>query len=248
MIHLYFQQLKKLLDIVEIEEKTKIAAAAQRISECIREGGIIHVFGCGHSHMLGEELFYRAGGLVPVSPIFVEELMLHEGALRSSWLEQKNDYAAAFMRKVDIRPKDLVIVASTSGRNPVPIDVALTARDKGAFVIGITSLDYVNKQASRHRNGIYLFEAVDLAINTHIQAGDALMTDERVDVAFGSGSTIIGASIVNAMMVEAVKHMADNQVEPPIFKSGNTDGAEEHNRRLIQKYQTRIPLLGSHPL
>jgi uncharacterized phosphosugar-binding protein len=109
-------------------------------------------------------------------------------------------------------------------------------------------LDYVHKQASRHRDGLFLFEAVDLAINTHIPAGDALMTDERVDAAFGSGSTVIGISIVNAIMVETVKHLADNNIEPPIFKSGNMDGAEEHNHRLIQKYQSRIPLLGSDPL
>ncbi|MBT2758700.1 SIS domain-containing protein [Mesobacillus foraminis] len=248
MIHSYFHQLKELLDIVEEKEKTAIGEASLKISDCIQSGGIIHVFGCGHSHLLGEELFYRAGGLVPVSPLFVEDLMLHKGALRSSRLEQENNYADSFMKDADIRPEDVVIVASNSGRNPVPIDAALLAKEKGAFVIGVTSLDCVGKQSSRHKDGLFLYEAVDLAINNHIPAGDALMTDERVDVSFGPGSTIIGVSIVNAIMAETVKLLADRRIDPPIFKSGNMDGAEEHNRRLIQKYQNRIPLLGSDPL
>ena len=101
--------------------------------------GIVHVFGCGHSHMLGEEVFYRAGGLAPVRVIFHEPAMLHEGAVTSSAIERKNDYAVTFMKEEDIRPTDVVIVVSTSGKNPVPIDVALYAKQQGADVIGIGS-------------------------------------------------------------------------------------------------------------
>lgn len=243
MFDLYFKKIKELLSTVEQNEKETITKAAEAIAECIQRDGLIYVFGCGHSHILAEELFYRAGGLAPIHPIFVEDLMLHKGAVRSSVLEKKSGHAATFMGKIKITPKDLLIVVSTSGINPVPIDVAAIARQNGAFVIGITSTGYAKLQPSRHNSGKYLADVADLVIDNHIEVGDALMQLRSVEVRFGPGSTVIGAAIVNGVMVEAVKIMAENQLEVPIFKSGNTDGAIDHNRRLIDKYKDRISLL-----
>jgi uncharacterized phosphosugar-binding protein len=243
MLEKYLNDIKELLSLVEKEESQKMKKAARVLAECIQNDGIIHVFGCGHSHMLGEELFYRAGGLAPIKPIFVEDLMLHKGAVRSSSLEKKNDLAVEFMENADIRPNDVVIVASTSGRNPVPIDVAEIAKSNGAFVIGLTSPRYAETQSSRHTQGKYLFSSVDLAIDNHIKQGDALMQHPSFDNRFGSASSIIGFSIVNCLMVEAVGIMLENGFEPPIFKSGNVDGAEQHNLELVRKYKSRIPLL-----
>src|SRR5690625_3120507 len=138
----YFNEIHSLLNHVEEQEFDMIKEGAKKISESIENGGIIHLFGCGHSHILTEEVFYRAGGLVPINPIFHEPLMLHESAVRASQIERENDYANCFMKDVDIRDKDIAIVLSTSGRNPVPVDVALMASDKGAYVIGITSIEY----------------------------------------------------------------------------------------------------------
>lgn len=243
MFNLYFQKLKDLLSLIEKDEYENLKKAAEKVAQCIQKDGIVHVFGCGHSHMLGEELFYRAGGLVPINPILIEELMLHKGAVRSSQLEQENDFAKQFMTKVKIQPQDIVIVASTSGRNPVPIDVAEIAKNKGAFVISITSYVYTKAVKSRHKSGKYLYHSADLSIDNHIMVGDALMEHESLGVNFGSGSTVIGAAIVNGIMVEAIRLMVENNFVPPIFKSGNADGAKEHNRELIDKYKERIPML-----
>lgn len=243
MFDAYFQKIKELLADIEKNEKANMTIAAEKIAECIKSDGIIHVFGCGHSHMLGEELFYRAGGLVPINPILIEDLMLHKGAVRSSQLEQKNDYAAQFMTDTTIQKGDAVIIASTSGRNPVPIDVAEIAKEKGAFTIAITSISYAKNQSSRHKSGKFLYESVDLPIDNAIVVGDALMEHDSLEVRFGSGSTVIGTAIVNGIMVEAVKILVENKINPPIFKSGNIDGAEEHNRKLINKYKARIPML-----
>ncbi|MFL6517873.1 MAG: SIS domain-containing protein, partial [Bacillus sp. (in: firmicutes)] len=232
MFKLYFHKLQELLSLVEKDENENLKKAAEKVAECIQDDGIVHVFGCGHSHILGEELFYRAGGLVPINPILIEELMLHKGAVRSSQLEQENDLAKQFMANVKIQPQDVVIVASTSGRNPVPIDVAELAKNKGAFVISITSYVYTKTVASRHKSGKYLYNTADLSIDNHIMVGDALMEHESLPVSFGSGSTIVGTAIVNGIMVEAISKMIGNNFEPPIFKSGNADGAEEHNREL----------------
>lgn len=243
MLHTYFEHIRRILNQVEEREVEAISKAAQKTAETIMEGGIIHLFGCGHSHILTEEVFYRAGGLVPIRPIFVEELMLHEGAVRSSELERQNDLAASFMSEQDIRPGEVMFVLSTSGRNPVPIDTAQIARQKGAFTIGITSLEYSQSQPSRHVSGKHLFNSVDLAIDNYSVKGDAVLTHPGLPVPFTPTSTVIGAAILNGIFAEAIAVMIEQGYEPPVYLSGNIDGADDHNRRLIERYRDRIPLL-----
>lgn len=240
MINQYITEIKQLLEIVENEEMDVLKEAAQRIAETIQADGIIHLFGCGHSHMLGEEVYYRAGGLVPVHPILHEPLMLHEGTVKSSELERKTGYAQTFLEDEDIRTGDIMVVISTSGRNPVPVDAAKIAKEKGAYVIGITSEEYSKSQHSRHPSGEHLADAVDLVINNYAPAGDALLAHNRVKVRFSPSSTVIGATILNAVFAEAITIMAENDFDPPVFLSGNIDGADEHNQRLMEKYRERI--------
>jgi len=245
LFDVYFHKLHELLHTVEKNEKENIKTAALAVAKCIEQDGIVHVFGCGHSHLLAEELFYRAGGLAPINPILIDDLMLHKGAVRSSQLEKTNNLASHFIEEVRIDQRDVVIVASTSGRNPVPIDVAEYARAKGAFVIGITSLVYASSVSSRHKDGKFLAQVVNVVIDNHIDVGDALLTVPDIDVPFGSGSTVVGIAIVNGIIVEAINMMVKNKFDPPVFRSGNADGAEEHNRLLIDRYKSRIPLLES---
>jgi uncharacterized phosphosugar-binding protein len=243
MIDRYFQKVTELLELVLKNEKENIKKAAYAVSEAIQKGGIIQLFGCGHSHILAEEVFYRAGGLVPIKPIFVEPLMLHEGAVRSSMLERENNFAQEFIAEEEIRPEDVFFVFSTSGRNPVPIDVALTAKNKGAYTIVITSLEYSMSQPSRHQSGKLLYEIADLVINNHSVKGDAILSHESVSVPFSPTSTVVGSTILNAIFAEAIVLMAKNGFEPPIFLSGNIEGADDHNNKIIEKYKDRIPIL-----
>ncbi|WP_044737216.1 SIS domain-containing protein [Geobacillus kaustophilus] len=243
MIDQYFQKINERLELVLSHEKNNLKKAAHAVSEAIQNGGIVQLFGCGHSHILAEEVFYRAGGLVPVKPIFVEPLMLHEGAARSSMLERMNDFAQQFMKHEDVRREDVFFVLSTSGRNPVPIDVALAAKEKGAYTIAITSLEYSKSQPSRHKSGRLLYEVVNLVIDNHSVKGDAILAHPNVPVPFAPTSTVIGSAILNAVFAEAVALMAENGFEPPVLLSGNIEEADEHNRRWIEKYKERIPLL-----
>ncbi|WP_108024508.1 SIS domain-containing protein [Melghirimyces profundicolus] len=240
MIERFFAKIESLLRETLESDKDLIRKAAERVAGSIRKGGLIHLFGCGHSHLLTEEVFYRAGGLVPVHPILHEPLMLHEGALRSSELERQNHYAERFMKHEDIRKEDVVIVISTSGRNPVPIDVAQIAKDQGAYVIGITSSAYA-QETSRHQSGKLLYQCVDLAIDNHVPKGDALLEHPEVNVPFGSASTITGAAILQGMFAEAIQMLSEQGITPPVLLSGNIEGADEHNRRLVSQYKERIP-------
>lgn len=243
MLHEYVEQIRRSLDQIEEREAERIRQAARKTAETIMQGGVIHLFGCGHSHILTEEVFYRAGGLAPIHPILVEPLMLHEGAVRSSELERQNGLAASFMHNQDIRPGEVMIVLSTSGRNPVPVDVVQIAKAKGAYTIGITSLQYSQSQPSRHVSGKHLYDAVDLVIDNHAVKGDAVLTYPGVPVPFAPTSTVIGAAVLNGIFAEAIVMMTDQGYEPPVFLSGNIDGADERNRQLIARYRDRISLL-----
>lgn len=243
MFSVYVSKIKQLIETVEREEAENIEKAAGKIAASIMDGGIIHLFGCGHSHILTEEVLFRAGGLASMSPILFEPLMLHKGTVTSSVLERKNDYAKSFLQQVHLEKRDVGIVFSTSGRNPVPVDVALWMKDKGVYTIGITSRKYSSSQPSRHKNGLHLYDAVDLVVDNHVEIGDALLSHEKVPVAFAPGSTVIGAVILNGMLARAIEIMVDSGFDPPVFLSGNLENADLHNSRLIQKYSGRIKLL-----
>ncbi len=243
MIDAYFQKIAETLAQAKVAEDKVMREAAKRIAVAITDGGIVQLFGCGHSHMLGLEVFYRAGGLVPVKPILHEPLMLHKGGLKSSELERQADYVEEYMGEQDIQKNDIVFVLSTSGRNGAPIDMAIMAKEKGAYVIGVTSVTYSMSQPSRHKSGKRLMDVVDLVINNHVPVGDGVLTYEGVAVPFAPISSVTGTTIMNAIFAEAIKELADQGIEPPVFLSGNIDGADAHNKALVEKYAMRIPLL-----
>ena len=240
MISEYIHNIKSLLETIENLEESSMSQAAQKIADTIQNGGIIHLFGSGHSNILVNEVYYRAGGLVPIQPIIHEPLMLHKGTVQLALLEQKNNYAKHFMKNKDIRKNDIVFVISTSGRNPVPVDVAQISKDNGAYVIGITSIAYAQSQRARHISGQYLYQVVDLVIDNHAPIGDAMLSHDRVAVKFSPGSTVIGSTILNAIFAKSIDIMAKNNFTPPIFLSGNLEDSSEHNQQLIDKYRDRI--------
>ncbi|KGA97669.1 hypothetical protein AJ85_11380 [Alkalihalobacillus alcalophilus ATCC 27647 = CGMCC 1.3604] len=243
MFQQYLKTIHHLLEKIEQEESNVISEVSKRIAHSLTNDGIIYVFGCGHSHMLGEEVFYRAGGLVPINPILIEDLMLHRGASRSSELEKHPTFAKSFLSEINLSKNDLLIVASTSGRNPVPIDVALYGKEQGTHVVGITSLHYKGNQDSRHASGLHLSEAVDTVINNHIEVGDALISFADENIQVGPGSSITGMAIMNSLVVETTNILIENGQTPPVFKSGNVDGGTEHNQTLLNKYKPLIDKL-----
>ncbi|TZE82963.1 SIS domain-containing protein [Calorimonas adulescens] len=236
----YINKIGEIIDKIKTLELNNLELSSSAIARCIMDGGIVHIFGCGHSHILGEEMYYRAGGLVPVHPILDTGLMLHEGAAKSSDLERFEGYGTILAKYQDIRKGDIVIVISNSGRNPVPIEMAIYAKGKEARVIVITSMEYSKSQPSRHSSGKHLYEFGDIVIDNHGVPGDAVLKLDGIPEPFAPSSTVIGATILNAVFARAVEIMHENGYEPPIFISGNIDGADEHNRKLMERYRDRI--------
>ncbi|MGE7090989.1 sugar isomerase domain-containing protein [Lysinibacillus sp. NPDC048646] len=236
-MHAYFLEIQKLLQEVIVQEQENIAAAAQKIVQRIQRGGIVQLFGCGHSHLLAQDAFYRAGGLVPVRPITIEPLTLQAGALTSSKNEKDPTIIERHKHCFDFQENDVCVVISTSGRNYAPIDAALLAKEAGVLVMSLQSLTY-REQQTRHCSGMRLEDIVDVVIDTHIPVGDGLL--RRQNMQYAPASTVIGSAILHAIFSQVIEQMADFQAILPVFESNNVEANLHHNDVMIANYQNRI--------
>lgn len=233
----YIEGIVNLMDRLLVQELGKIREAAKLISRAIAAGRTLHAFGTGHSHILAEELFYRAGGLASVNPILEEGLMLHRSALLSTQLERLEGLAAILLKQQPIQAGDVIIIASNSGRNSVTIEMALEAKALGLSVIAITSMNHTLSSNSRHGSGKKLYEIADITIDNHGCVGDASVDIANLLVKVAPTSTVIGAAIVNAIAAEVAELLIQAGVEPEYISSSNTDLGDIYNRRVIQKYK-----------
>lgn len=234
----YYKSVKDIIDLVYLHEKEQIRHAGICAADAIEEGGLIHVFGCGHSHMVGEELFYRAGGLAAVDSIFEESAMLHSGARKSSRIERMSGYAKLVMDQYAVKKGDCFIICSSSGINSFPIEMAEEARKHGAVVIGITSSEYFGEK-SRDKEGRHLADLCDFFIDNHVPHGDAAV-DVKDGVKAGPVSSISSFFIANEIVLETCEELLRRGIEPPVFKSGNVPGGDEHNEAVMKQYAGRI--------
>ncbi|MBX0357145.1 sugar isomerase domain-containing protein [Halobacillus sp. Nhm2S1] len=225
---------QKLLDI-ESSQSYKFDKISDRFSRIIQAGGVIHTFGCGHSSLLAQEVFYRAGGLVPVHPIMIEELMLHRGARQASENERKSGVVQPYLIKEDLQKKDAVLIISTSGRNPAPIETAIYCRGIGLYTVALTSLCYKESQPSRHSSNQRLEDVVDDVIDMEVPVGDTII--QKGDRSYSPVSSVVGAGILHELMTRTIEGIAENGDTPPIFKSGNIDGSDQHNQAMMKAYK-----------
>lgn len=238
----YFANIHRLLEEVLETQSHTIDRAVTAVADTLERGGMVYAFGTGHSHMLAEELFYRAGGLVKIYPILDEPLMLHRNASRSSQVERLSGYAATLLDN-GLAPteKNLIFLFSNSGRNAVPVEMALEMKKRGVCTVCITNLTQSEKAASRHPSGMRLFEICDIVIDNRGADGDAAM--DIGPYRCGPTSTAIGAVILQAIVCGVVERLRQRGIEPEVFRSSNVDGGDEVNRLLIERYRREIPML-----
>ena len=233
----YCQAIKALIDKIVETQLQNIERGAQIIANSLLQGGVLHVFGCGHSAMVGKEVTHRAGGLVPVNliPDPTDGLAERVEGYGKVLLD-------AYARKYGLYPGEVIIVVSTSGRNPVPIEIAMEAKVRGLFTIGIVSLEYAQQSHSRHHSGKRLFEVVDLVLDNCVPPGDAIVEVKELGQKAGASSTIAGALLVNMLMLRVIEEIYRRGGTPPILKSQNLEGADEYNQRLLEAYRGRLNL------
>lgn len=239
----YLDKVEMILKEVKANQLQGIQKAAELVAHTIEEGGLLHVFGCGHSQMYAEELFYRAGGLVPVNAILEPALSLRPEAPKSTWFERCPDYGKEIMRNEPAQPGDTLIIASTSGRNAVPIDVALQAKDMGLKVIVLTSMAFTRSVKSRHSSGKLLYELADVVLDNCGVCGDAVIEFANVPFKAGPTSTVIGCAILQAVIVEAIEKLLARGITPPVWVSSNLDQGDQINSRYIKEYRGRVKCL-----
>jgi uncharacterized phosphosugar-binding protein len=247
----YAARLREVQEAVLSKERPNLLEAARLLSGSLdgdEQDRMIHVFGCGHSHLMAEEAFWRSGGLVPVHPILDPNLTLL-GGLRTSPLERLEGYARVLLAGEDLRPGEVMVVFSNSGINALPLEVALAAKEAGLGVVTVTSLAHSESVEPRHSSGRRLFELADVSIDTHIPTGDAAvdlsgLAGSAEGHRVGPLSTAIGALVWNALVAEVAYLREAAVAEPLYFTSQNVPGGDEANEALVARYRPRNRFYG----
>jgi len=237
----YLETARKVLERIEKEELSHVKLAAEVIGQSILNGGTLYVFGTGHAAIMAQEVFYRAGGLMLVNPIFGPGLTLEvKPATLGSAIERLPGYGKALVEASPMKKGDVLIVASPAGRNALPVEVAMEAKNRGVYIIALTSREWASRVESRHPSGKKLIDVADLIINDGTPVGDAALELEGFKFKVGPVSTIAGVTLMNMIIAETDVWLINHGMEPPVFVSANIDGGDEINRRNLKKYAERI--------
>lgn len=237
----YIGNIKELFEKVLETQMDNIDDAAKCMAESLKGGKWIYIFGTGHSHMLAEELFYRAGGLVRIKPILEDGLMLHQSAAKSTELERISGYADILLDEYGVTVGDTMIIISNSGRNSVCVEMALGASRRGMHTIALTSRNHSTQSESRHKSRKRLFECVDVVLDNCGIYGDASISfGERMAA---PTSTVIGAMMLNAMVCAVIEILTEEGIDVELYSSSNISGGSEVNNQFIQKYKGQIKSL-----
>jgi uncharacterized phosphosugar-binding protein len=238
----YSGLIVKLINDIAESQSASILKAARMMADTVKNDGIIYTFGTGHSHIIAEDVAYRAGGLVPVDAILEPSLTGHQQVHKSETMERVEGMAKVIFDYYSISDRDIMIVISNSGRNAAPIEMAQVCRENNIPVIAITSLEYTTSVPSRHSSGTKLFQHADVVIDNLCPLGDCMMEIENVSQPVGPGSGVAGLYILHSIMVQTIQYLQEDGVDPPVFRSGNLDGSDEVNKALLDKYRGRIKL------
>jgi len=244
----YFSIVQDLMQRIIQENEDAFKKGAQVLADTISQDKLVHVFGTGgHSVMGAEEIFYRAGGLVPINAILDEGMLLAHGAIRSTLVERTPGYAKAVLDYYDVTTGDTLIIVNAYGINSVTIDTALECKKRGVTSIAITSVKLQRElpmnHPSRHPSNYNLCELADIVIDTKVPMGDAIVSIQGISQKVGACSTFANAIALNSLILLTIEELVKRGIEPPIWQSANSPGGDEANLKYIKKYRNRIKKL-----
>jgi len=231
----YFASAHQLFEEIAAQELEKIRQVAQAAARSVMAGGILHLFGSGHSAIPTQEVYIRAGGLTNTRPVSLERVL--------DVFERIEGVGAALMKNFDGRPGEVLIVFSNSGVNPLPIEVVLEGKRRGLFTAAVTSFEHSLRVDPKHSSAQRLMDVAEVAIDSHVPYGDAGLEIAGVPGKVGPLSTLAGVVIVNAIMAETIEQIVAQGGSPPVRISRNIPGGVEHNQPYIDRYGDRIPEL-----
>jgi len=239
---LYLLSAQELLGRVAITQREVVASCVKLFTDALAAGKMIHTFGTGHSHLLAEEIFYRAGGLAAIYPILDERLMLHKEVVKGSQNERLPGLAQELINQHPIASGDVVIVISNSGGNQVTIDLVKLAQGLGAKVIAVTSVNHATSSAARSSASEKIHQLADVVLDNSGVVGDALIRVAGSPMSAGPTSTVIGGALLQSVVVGTVAECLKRGIQPEIFLSSNLAGGDENNAAIFDKYRSLIDL------
>ena len=239
---LYLLSAQELLGRVAITQQDSVATCVKLFTDALASGKMIHTFGTGHSHLLAEEIFYRAGGLAAIYPILDERLMLHKEVVKGSQNERLPGLAQELITKHPIAHGDVVIVISNSGGNQVTIDLVKLAQSLGAKVIAVTSINHATSKSARSSAAEKIHQLADVVLDNSGVVGDASVRVAGSPMSAGPTSTVIGGALLQSVVVGTVAECLKRGIQPEIFLSSNLAGGDENNAAIFDKYRSLIDL------
>ena len=228
----WLDEARRILDHVEGTQLAAIARAAELSAEAIAAGGLVHLFGTGHSRIPLEEMFPRYGSFPGFHPMAELSMTFHtqvvgaNGQRQAMFIEQVEGLADVILANFRLSPPDVMVVFSASGRTAVPIEMAMGARERGLAVVVVTSVAESLAQPATHPSGTRLLDHGDVVIDLGTPAGDALVTLDGLDTPVGPGSSIGNVAVVNELKVQTAALLVARGVIPPVLTSASVVGRE----------------------
>ncbi len=224
---------------VEQANAEAVRAAADLVLGVIRADALVYTAGAGHSLAAVAETFYRAGGLACVYPLYHPDLLPLHGAVPSTQTERRSGLAAEVLAERAPGPDDVLVVFSTSGVNPYPVELCIEARERGAAVIAVTSRACV--AAAPRRSSSTLVEQGTVVLDSLVVPGDASYPPDAPRT--GPLSTVVTAFLWNLVLAEVYDRGTAEGLDVPLWRSSNVEGGDEANTALLEKYGPRVPRL-----
>lgn len=228
------------LDAVDERNAEAVADVADLLMACVRADGLVLVGGAGHSLAAVAETFYRAGGLACVRPLYHPDLLPMHGAMSSTSAERDSGLAARVLRDVTLFGHDVVVVFSTSGVNPYPVELALAAHQAACPVVAVTS-GPASAAAPRRSAAGTLAENATIVLDTLVPPGDSVYPADAPHTA--ALSTVVNAYLWNLVLATLSDAAAKLGLELPLWRSSNVQGGDDANSSLLAKYGPRVPQL-----
>lgn len=241
----YLLKAESLLANIRLTQLDAVRRAAAVMAESVMNGGLVNLFGSGHSVLPVMDIFPRYGSFPAFRPLVDARLswftVLGSGGVTELlWLERTEGYVANFLRNYPLRPEDTMIVFSHGGLNAAPVEAALYAKDAGCAVIAVTSVANLAVNPPRHSSGKRLADVADIVIDNCVEPRDAMVDVEGWAAPVAAGSTLAAVAISMALTAELALQLQKRGASLPVFVSPNVRGVPgDNNERVFAEYRRR---------